>query len=696
MNKKAVKDSKFLQEYEKQMNEAISNIYPNLKKDVAKKVIRKAIERNLMNPSVRVENSYRREARKTTLLSVLDYAMETKPIIGANATFFKQHADSINPNAAMLDSFDKERAAEKKLMFAAEGVDHVAYNIHNIDQNNKKKLSNSWYGGSAMPSSAFYNKECAASTTKTARSVISTCMTTFEAVLADTFTFVDIQEFFTWVQKVLSEDIDVDEWVVRKSSDDVYKRLFHRIIMKDDRDDELVARYLENLSADQLTRLYWKYNLMEFTKTHQYIKDLFHIVFSSIRSFDEMKTDDDFDVVPKEYLQKVKESQDPKKTWKKIVQHELFYDPNKAPDSIKTPLNILSETLIKYIYTEFMFTDRMYKLKNFRRNVVTVIDTDSNILSLDPWIEYCFTDLMQGDYGRRYIDNVFINVNTTTFFISNVIAITLDLYGRYSNIAKDYRWRYQMKNEFFFSKLILANVKKRYLSKMLLQEGNLLTKPKYDIKGYDFRKASTSDDTADFYINIVKDELLEAENINVPKILSILKKFRKEIKESVQRGEIKYLPIGSPKELESYADPKSEQNVRAVFAWNNLYPDNMISLPSKIAVLKTKLYTLKSAEGLRETYPDIYEKLERTIFNDTTGMFIKTTASGEKIEGLSVIAIPQTEQIPEWLIPYIDYMTVVNAVLAPFKSVTETFGLPSLQEGPTERKSVGFSNIVKF
>ena len=34
----------------------------------------------------------------------------------------------------MLDNFDKERAAEKKLMFAAEGVDHIQYNIHNIDQ----------------------------------------------------------------------------------------------------------------------------------------------------------------------------------------------------------------------------------------------------------------------------------------------------------------------------------------------------------------------------------------------------------------------------------------------------------------------------------------------------------------------------------------------------------------------------------
>ena len=697
MNKKDIDKSAFLREYEARMVSAIMKSYPKSDKKHVRNIVRKKMSEQLMNPTVRVENSYTKEAQATTLLSVIDYTMERKPIIGANATLFKQHSESINPNAVMLDNFDKERAAEKKLMFAAEGVDHIQYNIHNIDQTNKKKLSNSWYGGSAMPSSAFYNKECAASTTKTARSVISTCMTTFEAVLGDTFTFVDCQEFFNWTENVLGGDIpDVDDWVIRKTSDDVFGRLFDRIIVKEEHDEELVLNYLKNRSAKELTILYWKYNLFEFTREHAQVRDLFHLVFSSIRSFDEMKNDTDFSVVPEEYLEKVKNSNNPQKTWKKIVQHELFYDPNKAPKSIEAPLNALTDLLVKYIYSGYMFTDRMYKLKNFRRNVVTVIDTDSNILSLDPWIEYCFTDIMQGDYGRKRIDNIFININTVTFFISRVISMTLDLYGRYSNISKDYRWRYQMKNEFFFSKLILANVKKRYLSKMLLQEGNLLTKPKYDIKGYDFRKASTSDETAEFYVNIVKNELLESDNINVGRILSILKKFRKEIKESIQRGEIKYLPLGSPKELESYVDPRTEQSIRAVFAWNNLYPENIITVPAKVAILKTKLYTQESAEPLREEYPDIYEKLVTKIYSDKTGMFVKTTSSGEKIEGLSVIAIPQTEQIPEWLIPHIDYMTVINAVLAPFKSVTETFGLPSLQEGPTGRKSVGFSNIVRF
>lgn len=697
MNKKHVKDSPFLSEYVDQMAHILFKVYPTMDKKSIKGIIKNRVEKDLMNPEGRVENSYTHEAQCTTLLSVLDYLIDRKPLIAGNATFFKHHEDSINPNIVMLDTFDKERSEAKALMFKAKASgDFEEEAIQNIDQKGKKVLSNSWYGGGAMPGSAMYNKEVAASTTKTARSVISTCMTTFEAVLGDTFSFVDIQEAFFWINTVLKEDDKLDDWVVHKGVNDVFTRLWNRIITKEDRDEDTLLTYLGTLTSSQLTKLYWKYNLLEFTKTHQIIQDLYKNINEAIRVYTPMSSPTDFGVVAPEYLDKVKSSEKPQDTWTKIIQHELFYDPNKAPESIKPALTALCDYYMKYIYSKYMFTDRMYKLKNFRRNVVTVIDTDSNILSLDPWIEYCFSDLMDGSYGRSHIDNVFININVITYVISKVIAVTLDDYEVHSNISKEYRGRFKMKNEFFFSRLILANVKKRYLNKMLLQEGNLLTKPTYDIKGYDFKKASTSDDAAEFYMQVVKDKLLNAETINVPDILNTLRKFRIEVRRSLERGEIKYLPIASPKEEDAYVDPSSNQSLRALFAWNALYPEDIITVPSKVALLKTTLTTLDKAESLKHTNPKIYDRLKRQIFEDTTGMFVKAVRDGEKVEGLSVIAIPTNGEIPEWLKPYIDYTTVVNSVLAPFKSVTETFGLPSIEEGPTGRKSVGFSNIVKL
>ena len=79
------------------------------------------------------------------------------------------------------------------------------------------------------------------------------------------------------------------------------------------------------------------------------------------------------------------------------------------------------------------------------------------------------------------------------------------------------------------------------------------------------------------------------------------------------------------------------------------------------------------------------------------GIFVKRKKDGKiSSEGLAVLGIPLQYKIPEWIIPYIDYATVINSVMAPFKSVTETFNIPSIDEGRTDRKSSGFSNIIRI
>ena len=100
---------------------------------------------------------------------------------------------------------------------------------------------------------------------------------------------------------------------------------------------------------------------------------------------------------------------------------------------------------------------------------------------------------------------------------------------------------------------------------------------------------------------------------------------------------------------------------------------------------------------LKTSNPELYRRIAEDIFGDKTGFFVKRTKDGKiKTEGLSVIGIPLNENIPAWLIPHIDYTTVVNSVLAPFKSVTETFNIPSIEEGRTGRKTTGFTNIIRL
>ena len=77
----------------------------------------------------------------------------------------------------------------------------------------------------------------------------------------------------------------------------------------------------------------------------------------------------------------------------------------------------------------------------------------------------------------------FILINTITYTLTQVVTDILLYYGECSNIPEEFRPRFNMKNEFFMRRLIISEVKKRYMSLFKLREGNLLNPPKTDIKG---------------------------------------------------------------------------------------------------------------------------------------------------------------------------------------------------------------------
>lgn len=208
------------------------------------------------------------------------------------------------------------------------------------------------------------------------------------------------------------------------------------------------------------------------------------------------------------------------------------------------------------------------------------------------------------------------------------------------------------------------------------------------------------------FTEITEECILKSERIDVPLIIERLRKMEVMVEESLRRGEVEFLPIGNAKDEKAYKDPSSEQTVRAVLAWNKFYPDKMIEVPVKVKLLKLNIFDLSDAEELKEKYPKEYNILYKEIFQDTTGYFISKRHDGKRnidvpyVRGLQCIAIPMNEEIPEWIRPYIDYRTMVNNIMGPYKSVMELLKMPYVSEGKTKngvsRKTKKLSNIIIF
>ena len=104
-----------------------------------------------------------------------------------------------------------------------------------------------------------------------------------------------------------------------------------------------------------------------------------------------------------------------------------------------------------------------------------------------------------------------------------------------------------------------------------------------------------------------------------------------------------------------------------------------IDLDQRNSILNIKVnIDKKNVDGLKEKYPQIYEKAVELM--NTKKEFAK---------GITGIAILDNMQVPEWVKDYIDYATIVNDNLRSFPC--EALGIDRI-----ENKYINYTNILKF
>lgn len=685
--------SEFVSKYMKEMCDAIGKMHPEWKRDDIYNVVYNMVEEQFTNPSVIMDNNVIHARKNASLLSVVDWFYERKPILAGNGTFYKDHHEAINPTGRMLEGWGTQRSDFKYEMFQYE-ESTPQYKACDLKQVNKKILMNSYYGGSGLPVSDCYSQWSGPATTLTAQSVISTTECAFEGFLADNYLFLDMNELIDWAKCVLKEDYEIDDFVKRISEKQLLKRLKTKFYVYHHKFDEALELFVNSLSEDERTKIYYKNNIREFTLFHDKIQSLYKKVFKNVRRLDFVSSESE---IPKdlldEFLASSKNINMNKlvKEYNKWVCQEKFYNPNKVPKDIKPELEKLCGYYIKYCHVKYLSVDRIYRLKFFKRKAVVIVDTDSNMLNCKPWVDFLNDKIFNhDDFGRGARDNDFIAVNSIAYILTAMVTDLLLYYGKKSNIPKEFRHKFNMKNEFLFMRLIITKKKKRYLSSIALREGNLYNPLRIDEKGLDYIKSGTSETAMERYRELTVKYLLDTDVIDPKGVYRGIQDFKNEIYESLHNGEKTYLPNASAKEPEAYKNPWSNQTVRAIYAWDALYPSMSVSTPSKINIVKLNIFSLKDIEPLKTTHPEVYETIKNDIFG----------SPNEKIasKGCQVLAIPgNVARIPEWAIDYIDYRTMTSDILSSFTCIMDAIKFKTLDVGKTStRKSKTFTNIIHF
>lgn len=641
-----------LKKWKKEQYRLIKMVHPEWDDKVIENKLDSIIDKKLKDPECLLHNNYRHKTARTSVLGIYQYIHDTKPIIGGGGVLFKNQNVAINPPSQFLaGALQKRKDIKKGLKVLERGS--YAYMMCDLAQLTEKVVANSYYGASGNPTSPFFNMYTALSVTATGQALISTMMCAFEGFYSDNVKFYTLGDLLNFIDK--SQEKDIDYKVEIKDMPDIsVDDLFNRF-KKSFKDEKYLSRWenevkvvkvLSNLTPKQRQIVYYSNNLFEFIKIDSIRNSLLDILYKV----------------------------------------DTFKDPNSVPSIIKDDLDDVFDVLKAWVVFNHPTYNRINRLKNEKRKCVVTIDTDSNMLNIYKFMDYLaqYTDLNK---TKTQDENelMYIRCNIFCYLITKYSDLILSKYSTVANIPKEFHFRLNMKNEYFYYRMILTSRKKAYCGLIGLREGKELTRDNVDIKGLLFKKSITAPKTKEYFEKLT-EEVLKADKISTTYVLSKVREFGEYIKKDINQGNKTFLNPLAVKDAEAYEKPFRNQGIRGVYVWNSVYPDMQIQLPDKVTIAKVKMETPEELLKLKCINSNIYEVLMNAVFNNERCPF--------RDKGISVIAIPSNiDSVPEWIRYFIDKDKIINDNLSKFYMVMESLGVKLLD---TRSNDAHYSNIVSF
>ena len=553
-----------------------------------------------------------------------------------------------------------------------------------------------------MYSSLFYNIHVAASTTTQGKSCISAAILLFESFLANNVEFGSVNEVVTFIHNVITEKRVYDDKLILDRDISKEECFFHIMStcgfywVPTEEEMETVWDIINGLSQENINRLFYKNNLYHFCDNKSITTAITYI------------------------LQKL---------------DKPFLDPNKPPKEIKVELDELLDLMKEYVYYGYQYIDRIDRTENMIRKISIITDTDSSMVSFDAWYRYILDKVYHIDMPikhelispieyvtgdefdseslevTKYVEPVFdydfyrdelvevqrmINpieiipqdnlrysiINIMAYIVGKLVVDYMERYSMNSNSYADNRkCLLVLKNEFLFRRILNTNGKKNYANIQEVQEGNMVPKDKsLHVMGMPIDKSTLQKSTRERLKKILYEDIMPAEDIDQVRVLKSVAKFEKEIYNNLSSGKKDYYKPVSIKSIASYENPMRIVGIKAAIVYNALRDPGAEAIDlekrNSIDIVKVDINP-KNIDSIREEDEERYNKLVEL-------MKIK-----EFELGITGFGLPMNEEIPKWVIPFIDYTSIIN-------DNVKNFPFESIGISRFENSNVNYTNILKL
>ena len=641
-----------------------------------------------------LHNNYKKIDVRTTLYQMVCAVMDKRAILGGDGCLFQHHKTLLSINVPIIKNLQKKRSYAKKMRKCFEkGTSEWIYWENR--QKNIKIIINSLYGVTGYMKFHFYNVHLAQSVTATGQAIISAAACGFENFMANNISFVNIAELCHYITNVITdykdtiaENIDLYNQIPEVEPHVLIKHLWNKSAFNFTKyDADLISGIVLNLDRNCIKLLYYKNNLKAFNDT-PYMRNLIRELFDNI---DELTLGDEYAFVDAEATN------------------------SKYTKDAPLLFNTLKNAYRVMVQYNWPIYDKVRRTRYTDKKAVLYIDTDSNFLGLDPLVRFVCQDIYNNQYAD-YNNMRFKAVSVFTMILMDVVTRNYVKFTESLNIAPEYGSLLSMKNEFLFTRIAFANVKKRYYGWLMIQEGNLIKEGLGDleIKGFDFIKAGTKATIRDKYESIIH-RILKSEHIQTRAIVEEAIQFKKHVMNEILDGKSEYFKQVTVSVMERYKKPFSIQGVKGVLIWNAFNPKDIMDLPVEIDVVPIKLMhgsTPKRIQKLVEfgEYPDINSSDVMTVLKNMPNLaeFIRKypemyarfyngilTNDNEQIASMecNVIAKPRgSSSMPQWFRDIIDVDKIIEDTVSLLTPVLQSTGVKAVSVGA--KSSPHYTNII--
>ena len=634
------------------------------------------------NKVVTLVNNYKNTKNNYELETIIDTFYKTEATVSGFGVLFKNSEKAVNvPGKVIKFLLSERKVAKNNMLKHVNDEDQTYYENFDIIQKIFKLLGNSWYGSFAESNFHFFNPFLGPSVTYTGQHVIISAIMAFEGLLADNikfFNFSEVLHFFYNIRKEkLNEeyslgyydDITLEKFISRFENNCTFKlNDFHY---------KTLENVFNNTEPMLLEKYYYKNNLDEFLDKEE-ITELFSYLVC-----------------------------------------DNYHNPEKPPEDILPCLKDFNTLIDYYIGYPYQIQNKEEKVRSMTRKAILLTDTDSTFIYLDTVIKK-----MKDKLGLVTNSNENVSlVNIFTFVLTHFIAKVFYILTTNMGVVEADKKLVAMKNEFLFKRVMLTKNKKSYASKVLMKEGEIYLKPKFDIKGIKIKTISTPKPARILFTKVLEEEILNSEEIIPKNLFNKFVSFEREIHNSLNNLETQYLKPAKFGILERYAAPFQQQVVRGTLLWNALYPTEYIDKLSQVYLLKFKNNSYEDLEKLLGK--ELFDKIEKEYFsikpiktkndgNSLAGEFCdepevvddddssddEESSPKDKKEpktlkdyGLTCIAIPRNKtHLPKEFYSLIDKTTIVNDVISNGNILLESIGYTVIKSN----KYISYTNMLEF